>query len=158
MDQSWRHPRISVEGSGPLEYPSGTPVGDSRGCTQPYAGARCVLRIGMCRGWNYDRVSIGYPSRVGPEGSAIRTVIARSGMGWFRIATELGKSVRIINHAAMQALGSYDGGRSASATTSQLTTPTHSTRVLLRCLASPGDRPCTARSHMVCNRMGDWSR
>jgi hypothetical protein len=73
----------------------------------------------VCRGWNYDRVSIGYPSRVGPEGSAIRTVIARSGLGWFRIATALGKPVRIINHAAMQALGSYDGGRSASATTSQ---------------------------------------
>jgi len=59
----------------------------------------------------YDAVSIGYPGlvyhgRIGAEPHNL-------GRGWVRydFARALGKPVRIINDAAMQAMGSYSGGR-----------------------------------------------
>jgi predicted NBD/HSP70 family sugar kinase len=61
--------------------------------------------------WKYDRVTIGYP------GAVLKGVITREpvnlGPGWvdFDFAAALGKPVRLINDAAMQALGSYEGGR-----------------------------------------------
>jgi polyphosphate glucokinase len=60
---------------------------------------------------DYDAVSIGYP------GMVIRGRIAvepfNLGKGWmgFDFEKALGKPVRIINDAAMQAVGSYTGGR-----------------------------------------------
>jgi polyphosphate glucokinase len=60
---------------------------------------------------DYDAVSIGYP------GMVIRGRIAAEpfnlGEGWmgFDFEKALGKPVRIINDAAMQAVGSYTGGR-----------------------------------------------
>jgi predicted NBD/HSP70 family sugar kinase len=59
----------------------------------------------------YDAVSIGYP------GMIIRGKIAAEpfnlGEGWvgFDFQAALGKPVRLINDAAMQAVGSYTGGR-----------------------------------------------
>lgn len=59
----------------------------------------------------YDAVSIGYP------GLVFRGRIAAEpfnlGRGWvgFDFAQALGKPVRIVNDAAMQAIGSYGGGR-----------------------------------------------
>lgn len=64
-----------------------------------------------CQDWNYDRVSIGYPGRVGSEGPQSEPLSLGPGWVGFDFATALGKPVRIINDAAMQALGSYDGGR-----------------------------------------------
>src|SRR6266699_6208704 len=65
----------------------------------------------LVHGWAFDAVSIGFPSRV-------RNVCMMSepnylGPGWARFNMEksLGKPVRIINDAAMQALGSFRGGR-----------------------------------------------
>src|SRR5689334_19862470 len=61
--------------------------------------------------WQYDCVSIGYP------GPVIRGRIAAEphnlGAGWlgFDFQAEFGRPVRIINDAAMQALGSYEGGK-----------------------------------------------
>ena len=60
-------------------------------------------------GWKYDVVTIGYP------GPVVRGRIAREprnlGAGWigFNFARALGRPVRMINDAAMQALGSYRG-------------------------------------------------
>jgi polyphosphate glucokinase len=60
---------------------------------------------------DYDAVSIGYP------GMVLRGRIAAEpfnlGKGWmgFDFEKALGKPVRIINDAAMQAVGSYTGGR-----------------------------------------------
>ena len=60
---------------------------------------------------DYDAVSIGYP------GLVVRGRIAAEpfnlGAGWvgFDFEAALGKPVRIINDAAMQAVGSYAGGR-----------------------------------------------
>jgi len=61
--------------------------------------------------WKYDVVSIGYPGAVGPQGP--RSEPGNLGRGWvgFDFAAAFGCPVRIINDAAMQALGSYDGGR-----------------------------------------------
>lgn len=60
-------------------------------------------------GWRYDVVSIGYP------GPVVRGKIAAEpvnlGFGWvrFNFTRSLGRPVRLINDAAMQALGSYRG-------------------------------------------------
>jgi polyphosphate glucokinase len=61
--------------------------------------------------WTYDRVSIGYPGPVVKEKILLEPV--NLGRGWigFDFAAAFGKPVRLINDAAMQALGSYDGGR-----------------------------------------------
>jgi predicted NBD/HSP70 family sugar kinase len=61
--------------------------------------------------WDYDAISIGYPSQVGSNGP--RSEALNLGPGWvgFDYAAAFGKPVRIINDAAMQALGSYEGGK-----------------------------------------------
>lgn len=61
--------------------------------------------------WDYDVVSIGYPGPVVREQILLEP--ANLGRGWvgFNFMGAFGKSVKIINDAAMQALGSYDGGR-----------------------------------------------
>src|SRR5205807_8684726 len=61
--------------------------------------------------WKIDNVSIGFPSPV--RGGKIIKEPKHLGKGWvgFDFEKSLGKPVRIINDAAMQALGSYQGGR-----------------------------------------------
>ena len=60
--------------------------------------------------WQYDRVSIGYPGPV-RDGKAARDPW-NLGPGWvgFDFRKAFGKPVRVVNDAAMQALGSYEGG------------------------------------------------
>ncbi len=65
----------------------------------------------MTQDWKYDAVSLGIPGPVihgRPAGEP-----PRLGRGWTRFDFEkhFGKPVKIINDAAMQALGSYRGGR-----------------------------------------------
>jgi predicted NBD/HSP70 family sugar kinase len=68
-----------------------------------------VLRI--TRGWRFDAISIGYP------GVVIHNRIVREpynlGTGWtgFDFEAAFGRPVKIINDAAMQALGGYAGGK-----------------------------------------------
>lgn len=61
--------------------------------------------------WEFDGISMGYPGLVGPNGP--RGEPGNLGPGWigFDYAAAFGLPIRIINDAAMQALGSYDGGR-----------------------------------------------
>lgn len=67
--------------------------------------------LGVTGGWQYDVVSVGYP------GPVVRGRIAREpvnlGRGWTRFDFEraFGRPVRLINDAAMQAIGSYQGKR-----------------------------------------------
>lgn len=65
----------------------------------------------ITRDWKYEVVSIGYPGPVGNHGP--RSEPGNLGGGWvgFDFAAAFGCPVRILNDAAMQALGSYDGGR-----------------------------------------------
>jgi polyphosphate glucokinase len=62
-------------------------------------------------GQTYDVVSIGYPGPV-VNGRPAREP-HNLGAGWMRFdyAKAFGKPVRVVNDAAMQALGSYQGGR-----------------------------------------------
>ena len=65
-------------------------------------------RLGEAR---YDAVSIGYPGLV--YHGRIAADPHNLGKGWlgFDFATALGRPVRVINDAAMKAIGSYRGGR-----------------------------------------------
>ena len=62
-------------------------------------------------GWKFDAISIGFPSPVGD--GRILAEPKHLGKGWVRFNFEkaLGKPVRVVNDAALQALGSYHGGR-----------------------------------------------
>jgi polyphosphate glucokinase len=63
------------------------------------------------RDWHYDAVSLGYPGLVGKDGP--KEEPENLGPGWvgFDFATAFGKPVKVLNDAAMQALGSYEEGR-----------------------------------------------
>src|SRR5437870_7542738 len=65
----------------------------------------------LARGWTYDVVSIGYPGPV-VHGCPIAEPY-NLGRGWvgFDFAAAFGRPVRLVNDAAMQALGSYKGGK-----------------------------------------------
>jgi len=61
--------------------------------------------------WKYDAVSIGFPGLI--THGKIRESTSNLGEGWvgFDFKKHLRKPVKIINDGAMQALGSYSGGR-----------------------------------------------
>ncbi len=63
------------------------------------------------RDWRYEAVSIGYPGPV-MHGTPVREP-HNLGKGWvgFDYERAFGHPVRLVNDAAMQALGSYQGGR-----------------------------------------------
>ena len=63
------------------------------------------------KGWIFDRVSLGYPGVVVHDRPL--TEPFNLGRGWvgFDYPAAFGKPVRILNDAAMQALGSYKGKR-----------------------------------------------
>jgi polyphosphate glucokinase len=65
----------------------------------------------LVRDWRYDVVSIGYPGPV-IHGHPMREPFNLGG-GWvgFDFRNAFGRPVKLINDAAMQALGSYEGGR-----------------------------------------------
>src|SRR5205809_5858340 len=62
-------------------------------------------------GWKFDAISIGFPAPV--RDGRILAEPKHLGKGWVRFNFEkaLGKPVRVVNDAALQALGSYHGGR-----------------------------------------------
>jgi predicted NBD/HSP70 family sugar kinase len=64
----------------------------------------------LAAGWQYEAVSIGYPGQVAR--GHIMTEPHNLSPGWvsFDFAAAFGCPVRIMNDAAMQALGSYHGG------------------------------------------------
>jgi polyphosphate glucokinase len=73
---------------------------------------RMVARvIELAADWTYDVVSIGYPGPVLGGRPAAEPI--NLGRGWvaFDFARAFGRPVKVINDAAMQALGSYKGGR-----------------------------------------------
>ena len=103
MDVGGTHVKLLVSGArAPRRFRSGPRM------TPPKMLAATIRRTSD---WAYDHVSIGYPGLVvhGRIASEPRNL----GTGWvgFEFAKALGKPVRIANDAAMQALGSYSGGR-----------------------------------------------
>lgn len=65
----------------------------------------------LTRDWKYDVISIGYPGPV-VHGRPVHDP-ANLGLGWvgFNFGKAFGRPVKVANDAAMQALGSYRGGR-----------------------------------------------
>jgi polyphosphate glucokinase len=65
----------------------------------------------LAAGWDYEAVTIGFPGPV-VHGRPLEEP-KNLGPGWVGVdyAASFGKPVKIINDAAMQALGSYEGGR-----------------------------------------------
>jgi polyphosphate glucokinase len=71
-----------------------------------------VTRVhSLCGDWTFGRISIGYPGMV-IHGKVV-TEPHNLGAGWvgFDFETAFGRPTRVINDAAMQAIGSYRGGR-----------------------------------------------
>ena len=62
-------------------------------------------------GWQYDAVSIGYPGPVLHDHPAREPHNLGGGWVGFDFRKAFGRPVKIINDAAMQALGSYEGGQ-----------------------------------------------
>jgi polyphosphate glucokinase len=96
---------IKVLASGrraPIKIPSGPDL----------TPARMVKRVlEAVQGWKFDVVSIGYPGVV-VRGKPM-TEPVNLGRGWvgFNFKKAFARPVRMVNDAAMQALGSYNGGR-----------------------------------------------
>ena len=65
----------------------------------------------LAKGWDFDVIAIGYPGPV-RDGAPVGEP-PNLGKGWvgFDYAGAFGKPVKLINDAAMQALGSYDKGK-----------------------------------------------
>ena len=86
----------------PLKLPSGPTL---------TPGAMVDEVLAATTDWSFENISIGYPGPVVKDHPAMEPV--NLGRGWvkFDYATAFKKPVRIVNDAAMQALGSYDGGR-----------------------------------------------
>jgi polyphosphate glucokinase len=86
----------------PVKIPSGTTM----------TAQKMVAEVkNATQGWGYTVVSIGYPGPV-RQGKLIAEP-HNLGPGWIEMdfEKEFGCPVRVVNDAAMQALGSYDGGR-----------------------------------------------
>jgi len=65
----------------------------------------------ICRDWEYEVVTVGYPGPV--VNDKILKEPVNLGCGWvqFDFSEAFGKPVKVLNDAAMQAVGSYQGGR-----------------------------------------------
>lgn len=64
----------------------------------------------QARGWTYDAVSIGYPGPVRRDAPAAEPHNLARGWVGFDFPAAFGRPVKMINDAAMQALGAYAGG------------------------------------------------
>lgn len=86
----------------PRKFPSGPDL-------TPRQMAAGVKRL--ARGWKFEAVSIGYPGMVIHNRPVAEP--RNLGRGWigFDYRAAFGKPVKIVNDAAMQALGSYKGGK-----------------------------------------------
>jgi len=65
----------------------------------------------LTKDWDYDVVSVGVPSPVMAGRVAHDPVNLGPGWAGFDFEQAFGKPTRVVNDAAMQALGSYEGGR-----------------------------------------------
>ena len=103
IDVGCTHVKVLATGHRkPVEIPSGPKM----------TSGQMVKKVRQeTSGWRYSVVSIGYPGPV-LHGKPVSEPVNLGG-GWvgFDFAKAFGHPVRVINDAAMQALGSYQGGR-----------------------------------------------
>lgn len=102
VDIGGTHVKLMLEGAEQRQFDSGSKM-------QP-ADFTAYVKENI-RDWTIDNISIGFPSVV--RGRKIVKEPKHLGNGWigFNFEKPLGKPVHVINDAAMQALGSYRGGR-----------------------------------------------
>ena len=84
------------------EFPSGPKLS----AKQMVAGVKKVAK-----GWTYDAVSIGYPGVVINNRPLADPWNLGAGWRGYNFEKEFKRPVKVINDAAMQALGSYNGGK-----------------------------------------------
>jgi polyphosphate glucokinase len=65
----------------------------------------------LVEGWKYEAVSIGFPGPVARNAPLAEPVNLGTGWCGFDYAQALGRPVKMVNDALMQAIGSYEGGR-----------------------------------------------
>jgi polyphosphate glucokinase len=65
----------------------------------------------LAKDWAYDAVSIGFPGPITHDKIVKEPVNLGGGWVGFDFEAAFGKRTKLINDAAMQALGSYEGGR-----------------------------------------------
>src|SRR5260370_12568155 len=97
------HVKVLASGQGePMRFPSGPTLT----AKEMVAGVRK-----RARGWQYDVVAIGFPGPVLRDHPVAEP--HNLGTGWvgFDFEKAFGRPVRIVNDAAMQALGSYRHGK-----------------------------------------------
>jgi polyphosphate glucokinase len=103
LDVGGTNVKLLVSGeSEPRKFPSGKEL----------TPAKLVATVEeLTHDWKYDGISIGFPGITGRTGPACEP--GNLGKGWvgFDFAAAFGRPVKIANDAAMQALGSYEGGR-----------------------------------------------
>jgi polyphosphate glucokinase len=103
IDVGGTHVKIFATGQkAPVKIPSGPSMSADK-------MANVVKKA--TQGWDYDCISLGYPGPI-INGHPLREP-HNLGCGWmhFNFQKAFGCPVRLINDAAMQALGSYQGGR-----------------------------------------------
>jgi len=66
--------------------------------------------IALAEGWAYDVVSVGIPAPVRDDRVVAEPVNLGTGWVGFDLQQAFGKPTKVINDAAMQALGSYESG------------------------------------------------
>lgn len=94
--------RVSTAGSEPRRFVSGPELGPQE----------MVERIASSTDdWSYDAVSIGIPSPVHAGRVVAEPVNLGSGWVGFDFERAFGRPTKVVNDAAMQALGSYEGGK-----------------------------------------------
>jgi len=86
----------------PRKFPSGPTLTAARMA----AGVRK-----LASGWKYDAVAIGYPGAVVHDRPVAEPFNLAPGWVGFDYRRAFGRPVKILNDAAMQALGSYKGGK-----------------------------------------------
>jgi len=102
VDVGGTHVKCAVSGGEVREFESGPTL-------TPKRMTRELLAV--TRDWRFDAISIGYPGVV-LHGRIVREPFNLGG-GWvgFDFSAALKRPVRLINDAAMQALGCYEGGK-----------------------------------------------
>ena len=102
IDVGGTHVKLMISGKKRRKFKSGTKMTPREMVSQIKA---------ELKGWKYDAVAVGFPAPV--RDGRILSDPKHLGKGWvgFNFEKALGKPVRILNDAALQALGSYRGGR-----------------------------------------------
>ncbi len=102
LDVGGSHVKVKLADEEEFKFASGPAM------TPSQMLSRLARRLGNRR---YDAVSIGFPALI--VHGRIATAPMNLGEGWpgFDFTQALGRPVKLVNDAAMQAIGSYEGGR-----------------------------------------------